>query len=361
MSDYKSYAFFTYNSIGATGIPVTCSVYSTSGSVINNLSATEIGGGFYSFLYTPIVDGDYLFLFNTSASAVDVSQISSLYPNRQDAPSDTWSFTTRTLTGFGSLVSDIWNFGSRSLTSFGTLVSDIWANTTRSLTTFGSIVGDIWEYPTRTLSSFGTLVGDVWLNATRSLTDKADFSLTTAYDSAKTAASASTVSAIPALTAIETWTYPNRTLTSSASPVIVNVLASSDTGLICRRGDTFITSMQDLGSFENYSSIYFTVKEYYKKQSDSESIIQVALKTSGSSGLLYLNGASASSIITSASITVVDAVNGDITVTVGPLATKELTVSEYVYDIQVVTTASIVTTAIQGTFSVLGDVTRTIT
>lgn len=60
----------------------------------------------------------------------------------------------------------------------------------------------VWEYATRTLSGFGTLVSDIWSAATRTLsafgfnvtassvTDKTGYSLTSAYDAAKTAAQA---------------------------------------------------------------------------------------------------------------------------------------------------------------------------
>jgi hypothetical protein len=65
---------------------------------------------------------------------------------------DVWTVTTRTLTGFGTLIADIWNYATRELTGFGTLAADIWG------------------YATRTLSSFGTLVPDIWNNATRTLT-----------------------------------------------------------------------------------------------------------------------------------------------------------------------------------------------
>ncbi len=60
-----------------------------------------------------------------------------------------------------------------------------------------TLAGVIWANASRTLSSFGTLVADtataVWAALTRSLTDKTGFSLTGAYDAAKTAADASTV------------------------------------------------------------------------------------------------------------------------------------------------------------------------
>jgi len=89
-----------------------------------------------------------------------------------------WSHTTRTLTGFGTLVNDVasavWGYSSRTLTSFGTLVADIWGYSTRTLTSFGTLVNDtttaVWSYTTRTLTSFGTLVSDIWSHSSRTLT-----------------------------------------------------------------------------------------------------------------------------------------------------------------------------------------------
>jgi hypothetical protein len=54
--------------------------------------------------------------------------------------------------------------------------------------TASSIAQAVWEYGTRTLTSFGTLVATIWANVSRTLTDKAGFSLTSAYDAAKNAA-----------------------------------------------------------------------------------------------------------------------------------------------------------------------------
>lgn len=72
----------------------------------------------------------------------------------------------------------------------------VWASGTRTLSSFGTLVADVatavWAAGARTLTSFGSLVADtataVWAAATRALTDKADFTLTAAYDAAKTAA-----------------------------------------------------------------------------------------------------------------------------------------------------------------------------
>ncbi|HAV15351.1 MAG TPA: hypothetical protein DCX25_03400 [Candidatus Pacebacteria bacterium] len=55
---------------------------------------------------------------------------------------------------------DVWNYSSRTLSGFGTLASDVWANSTRTLSGFGdlvsSITSSIWGNSSRTLTS-GTL------------------------------------------------------------------------------------------------------------------------------------------------------------------------------------------------------------
>lgn len=53
-------------------------------------------------------------------------------------PASVWSYSGRTLTSFGTLVSDtataVWASGTRTLTGFGTLAADVWTNGVRTLT-----------------------------------------------------------------------------------------------------------------------------------------------------------------------------------------------------------------------------------
>lgn len=84
---------------------------------------------------------------------------------------------------------DAMTLTSDERTSIGTAV---WATTTRTLSGFGTLVADmataVWSAATRTLTSGGSITAaDVWSYATRALTDKANFTLTSAYDAAKTA------------------------------------------------------------------------------------------------------------------------------------------------------------------------------
>ncbi len=115
---------------------------------------------------------------------------------------------------------DVWTYATRTLTSFGTLVADIWEYSTRTITNWGSLVAYIWSYTTRTLTSFGTLVDDVetelstnhgagsWEETGSAPTvEQIDTQLTSSHGSGSWAASAGTTPA-------DIWTYQTRTLTS---------------------------------------------------------------------------------------------------------------------------------------------------
>jgi hypothetical protein len=62
--------------------------------------------------------------------------------------------------------------------------ADVWAVTTRTLSSFGALVSDtttaVWGAASRTLTAFG-------FSVTATVSDKTGYSLTTAYDAAKTA------------------------------------------------------------------------------------------------------------------------------------------------------------------------------
>ena len=69
-----------------------------------------------------------------SASGSFGETLQNAVPDADDIASSVWSYSSRTLSTFGSLITDIWANPTRSLTSFGTLISDIWASATRTLT-----------------------------------------------------------------------------------------------------------------------------------------------------------------------------------------------------------------------------------
>jgi len=131
----------------------------------------------------------------------------------------------------------------------------------------------------------------------------------------------------------------------------------ADLDLDCFRGDTFEYAFTGL-DFTDYEKVYFTVKENYRDL-DSEAIIQI----SSASGLVILNGASGSvSGSSSASITI-DSGSTVATVHIKASVTDELeyNVDNYFYDLQMVKSDEEVETLEAGVFTLVRDVTRTIT
>lgn len=75
--DYLFYAFYTTSGVGTAGLTVTCDVRDSSGNLlVNNQSATGVGGGVYKYLYSSNNKDDFIAVFKT-ATSVDVKQIMS--------------------------------------------------------------------------------------------------------------------------------------------------------------------------------------------------------------------------------------------------------------------------------------------
>jgi len=115
------------------------------------------------------------------------------------------------------IAADVWSYGTRTMTSFGSLVSDIWSAGTRSLTTIGSLAADIWSdgfAPTRRLTN-GTLTGGGTLST--------ESFVTTAVDSAESdiiaevIESQNLINALNDISAADVWAAGTRTLTGSVT------------------------------------------------------------------------------------------------------------------------------------------------
>ena len=84
MTDYTFYGYFIASKVGKTGLTVTVDVYGPGGVEASDQSATEIGGGLYSYTHTDATPGDYLALFKTTDITVDYQQIPDLIPRMND-------------------------------------------------------------------------------------------------------------------------------------------------------------------------------------------------------------------------------------------------------------------------------------
>lgn len=157
------------------------------------------------------------------------------------------------------------------------------------------------------------------------------------------------------LTEEEIWTYVTRTLTQAAAQSAAGVSASHITIV---RGDTMSVSITGLGDISSYVSLDFTVKGS-RADADADAIIRIRLNASGSGdGLLRFNKAAATA--SKGSITITDAVNGNITIALTADMTADLAIKSGLhYDIQMITASAVQTLAV-GRFTITADATRAV-
>jgi len=150
------------------------------------------------------------------------------------------------------------------------------------------------------------------------------------------------------------WAYATRTLTQAAA----SSSGSTTADVTRRRGDSWSIAITGLGALTGYTSIWFTLK-MLAGDTDAQSTVQIKKNASGvSDGLLYVNGAAAADA-SKGSITVDDAVAGNITIALDETITDDLAPSWYMYDIQTLISGS-VNTPENGSFEISADTTRSV-
>lgn len=155
----------------------------------------------------------------------------------------------------------------------------------------------------------------------------------------------------------------NGTLTGSGSSLIQNnitipapvAMASQVAGqIMCLRGDTLSVALPLMGDLTSRTKLIMTAK-LSVNDPDDQAILQV-IETIG---LVVLHGAS-TTMTASASLTVMNATTGAVTLMIDAAVTCLLAIQDLVWDTQAYLARGIVT-PIGGAFSVIGDVTRTVT
>ena len=117
-----------------------------------------------------------------------------------------------------------------------------------------------------------------------------------------------------------------------------------------RRGDTLPVRLTDLGTMTGYSEVWFTVKSAIS-HSDTEAVLQIT-----TAGLQRINGAIGTA--GNATLTVIDATAGDVTITCAASEMAKLAIrSGLYYDLQVKIGTTISTLAF-GRLNVVEDVTK---
>jgi len=142
---------------------------------------------------------------------------------------------------------------------------------------------------------------------------------------------------------------------ASASSAIATALEGGVISIL--RGDSLSVSITDLGDISGRTKLWFTVKTS-RAHTDAEAIIQIE----ETAGLGYLNGTAVPAArAANGDITVDDAVNGDITITLDEVETDDLAPNERLYyDVQMLTAAGAVTTLALDMARVTADVSRVV-
>lgn len=120
-----------------------------------------------------------------------------------------------------------------------------------------------------------------------------------------------------------------------------------------RRGDTLVLDIDRLGDISGRDNLWFTVKDD-KDKLDSEATIQI----DENNGLLYIVGTAGTAA--NGSIVVVDAVAGNIGVTLEAEETAKIPdTGRWYYDVQMIA-ATTVTTLRTNRAIIIGDVSRAV-
>lgn len=314
------YCFFydSTNNVGKTGLTVTVDVWrgSDASQLINDGSATEIGGGFYKYQLaagSTATESEYVIVFMTTNTDVSQRQIPAL-----------------------------WAVGKAGIENLDATISSrgTSANQTTILARLGSFTG----------SGVNTILGFLKALMSKAASTPSDVGGTF---SAATDSTEALRDGLPG----DVWTNSTRTLTQSAASVAAAVSGSTIT---LSRGDTLSAAITGLGSLSGYVSLDFTVK-YSTEDTDDEAVIRIRKNASGSDdGLLRINSAAATGRTANGSITIDNETSGNITIALAAAESDDLGEASYAYDIQMIT-SSAVSTLSSGTFTVTADVTRLIT
>lgn len=217
--------------------------------------------------------------------------------------------------------------------------------------------GQIWNG-----SAFEAPVSGNWANYDIAMTESA--TNTQIYRATMPAASAGAYSFVvrlqaggsPAVADIAVAVGTLRWSGSAELAVEVTPTTTAGSAINCKRGDTLTVDFTALGDISSRSKFWFTVKTD-PNDLDTAAIIQIE----ESAGLLYINGAVAATA-GNGSITVTDASAGDLTIVLDEGETDDLSVKPSLYyDVQMLTSAAVVTTITEGRFNITADVTRAIT
>lgn len=86
MAAYRTFALFTAEGVGKPGLAVTVDVFrftTTGTQVVTAASAIAIGGGYYGYIHNDETEGDYLIQFKTTDITVDAQMLGAMMSREQ--------------------------------------------------------------------------------------------------------------------------------------------------------------------------------------------------------------------------------------------------------------------------------------
>jgi hypothetical protein len=203
---------------------------------------------------------------------------------------DVWGYTSRTLTGFGTLVADIWNYTGRTLTSAllsggGQLATESYLDTMKS-----DLITEINENQTLIENLNSITAAEVWSYADRSLTEEVELTATSTkaiWNIAKSELTTTgsigkhiadnldvAVSTRSTLTAADVWNAATRTLTDYATSNIALAVWSEATRTLTDYGNDI--TAQDVW---NVLSSTLTLEDSIGKQLAGNMDVAVSLSS----------------------------------------------------------------------------------
>ena len=337
----------TETSSGASGV-FTCSITS---AVASSLS-TYLFSGYDSSTGKQLFD-----------RAIDLVETAGTYyvqemPTALMIANDVWSATTRVLTAFGFTVDTNANSTDTAIKAKTDLIGTNSADSPNAVTaqaTIATILTDVAAIPTSVPTAV-QIRQEMDSNSTKLASAATATNVTAAVTAIESVVDGNITSAVTTLAAdiaainfSPSITIPPAVAVSSLTPGYIGVT----------RGDTLTVTLPLLGNIASRTKLVWTLKLTSMVQSSSNTDSQAIIQVSESGGLLTLNGATATDS-TQASLTVTNATTGAVTLTLKPSVTSVIPIEDAIWDSQF-WVGTIISTPINGTFGITGDVTQSIT
>jgi hypothetical protein len=112
-NEIRFFSFYTAEKVGITGLSVNIDIYGPGGAITTAASASEVGGGLYSFTLTGssvTSTGEYAAIFKTATTSVDLQHIPSLWAvNRAGVDNLDATISSRSTATTAGIADAVWD------------------------------------------------------------------------------------------------------------------------------------------------------------------------------------------------------------------------------------------------------------